>query len=181
MLEDTGNGGPSNVSQHREAAQQQPSADRDNSHDQSFTPKQQQPPSKNKSAKTKLSKDDPEAKKALIREIEGLRGRKFIKKWIPKCHHPVSKRSGSGKRSDKREYDPMCWGPAVLKAILSLAKSSPEKKWLAKALYEAVELRIQNTGDIKPQLVITDFVVIEDMLLDNWELEYAPHIRNRRK
>jgi hypothetical protein len=84
-----------------------------------------------------------------------------------------------GKRSvyRKHEIDPMKWLPSVLKAILMIAKLTNNKKWLSDAMTEVVCYRIKNTGNQKPQLVTTDFDVIEDMLVKDWKVEYSFGIR----
>lgn len=123
-------------------------------------------------------KNDMKAKMGVIREIEGLWGRGFIKSYIPKCHRPLTKR-GNKKRSTFREHetDPKNWLPSVLKAILMIAKLTDDKQWLDKAMNDVVRHRIKHTRNRKPQLVTTDFDVIEDMLVKEWDLVYSFEIR----
>lgn len=129
-----------------------------------------------------IMKNDMTAKKAVIREIEGYWGKDFIKSYIPKCHRPLvkrGKRAKCGKRSKYRnhETDPREWLPSVLKAILMIAKLTNNKKWLQEAMNDVVRHRIKHTGNRKPQLVTTDFDVIEDMLVKQWDVDYAFEIR----
>jgi hypothetical protein len=126
-----------------------------------------------------IMKNDRKAKKMLIREIEGYWGRGFIKAYVPKCHRPLVKRGSGGKRSAYREHEtnPMEWLPSVLKAILMIAKLTDDREWLEQAMNEVVRYRIKNTGNRKPQLVTTDFDVIEDMLVKDWEVGYSFGIR----
>lgn len=125
-----------------------------------------------------VMKKDLRAKKAVIREIESLWGRGFIKSYIPKCHRPLTKRV-NGKRSYLRDHetDPINWMPSVLKAILMIAKLTDDKQWLKKAMNDIVRYRIKHTGNRKPQLVTTDFSVIEDMLVKDWSVPFAFDIR----
>jgi hypothetical protein len=126
-----------------------------------------------------IMKNDMKAKKAVIKEIEHLWGKNFIKHYIPKCHRPLVKRGKHSKRSMYRshETDPKKWLPSVLKAILMIAKLTNNKNWLSKAMNDVVRYRIKNTGNRKPQLVTTDFDVIEDILVKDWKVEYAFEIR----
>ncbi|CAO2647677.1 Nn.00g085990.m01.CDS01 [Neocucurbitaria sp. VM-36] len=126
-----------------------------------------------------IMKNDMVAKKAVIREIESYWGKGFIKSYVPKCHRPLVKRGKLGKRSVYREHetDPKKWLPSVLKAILMIAKLTDNKKWLKDAMNEVVRYRIKHTGNRKPQLVTTDFDVIEDMLVKQWTVAYAFEIR----
>jgi hypothetical protein len=126
-----------------------------------------------------IKKADLAAKKAVIREIESYWGKSFIQAFIPKCHRPLVKRGQSGKRSACRshENDPKKWLPSVLKAILMIAKLTNNKKWLRDAMNDVVRYRIKHTGNRKPQLVTTDFDVIEDMLVKQWDVAYAFEIR----
>ena len=43
-----------------------------------------------------IMKNDMKAKKAVIKEIEHLWGKSFIKHYIPKCHRPLVKRGNTG-------------------------------------------------------------------------------------
>lgn len=98
-----------------------------------------------------IKKNDMEAKKEVIREIEGYWGKGFIKAYIPKCHRPLVKRGKVGKRSMYRDHetDPKNWLPSVLKSILSLAKLTQNKKWLKKGMNDVVRFRIKNTGMLR--------------------------------
>ncbi|KAI8931562.1 hypothetical protein NX059_011217 [Plenodomus lindquistii] len=126
-----------------------------------------------------IMKNDMVAKKAVIREIEGYWGKGFIRAFIPKVHRPLVKRGTQGKKAMFRahETDPKKWLPSVLKAILMIAKLTNNKKWLKDAMNDVVRYRIKNTGNRKPQLVTTDFDVIEDMLVKDWAVDYAFEIR----
>jgi hypothetical protein len=126
-----------------------------------------------------IMKNDMRAKKKVICEIEGFWGRGFIKAYIPKCHRPLVKRSSGIKRTSYREHetDPKNWLPSVLKAILMIAKLTNDKQWLAQAMHDIVRYRIKHTGNRKPQLVTTDFDVIEDMLVKDWDVPYSFEIR----
>ncbi|KAH9879549.1 hypothetical protein IAQ61_001367 [Plenodomus lingam] len=126
-----------------------------------------------------IMKNDMVAKKAVIREIESYWGKSFIRSYIPKCHRPLVKRGADGKRPAYRahETNPKKWLPSVLKAILMIAKLTKDKKWLKDAMNDVVRYRIKNTGNRKPQLVTTDFDVIEDMLVKDWAVDYAFEIR----
>jgi hypothetical protein len=126
-----------------------------------------------------IMKNDMKAKREVIREIQSYWGKGFIKACIPKCHRPLVKRGNSNKRSSYREHetDPKNWLPSVLKAILMIAKLTDDKKWLAQAMNDVVRYRIKHTGNRKPQLVTTDFDVIEDMLVKEWSVEYSFGIR----
>jgi hypothetical protein len=145
-------------------------------------------PAKNSSKRKKPSspaysakpmKNDMKSKQGVIREIEGFWGRGFIKTYIPKCHRPLTKRGNDGRRSIYRrhEMDPMKWLPSVLKAILMIAKLTDNKEWLKRAMNDIVRYRIKHTGNRKPQLVTTDFDVIEDMLVKDWSVAYSFEIR----
>ncbi|KAF2675765.1 hypothetical protein K458DRAFT_410972 [Lentithecium fluviatile CBS 122367] len=126
-----------------------------------------------------IMKNDMDAKMEVIREIEDLWGKGFIKAYIPKCHRPLVKKRKGGKRTIYREHEtnPKNWLPSVLKAILMIARITDDKLWLKKAMGEVVRYRIKNTGNRKPQLVTTDFDVIEDMLTRNWECAESFEIR----
>ncbi|KAF1911948.1 hypothetical protein BDU57DRAFT_551546 [Ampelomyces quisqualis] len=126
-----------------------------------------------------IMKNDLKAKMEVVREIEGFWGRGFIKSYIPKCHRPLVKRNGGSKRSIYREHEtsPKNWLPSVLKAILMIAKLTDDKQWLKKAMSDVVRYRIKHTGNRKPQLVTTDFDVIEDMLVKDWTVPYSFEIR----
>ncbi|KAF2742743.1 hypothetical protein M011DRAFT_490302 [Sporormia fimetaria CBS 119925] len=126
-----------------------------------------------------MKKDDASAKKALIREIEGHWGKDFIKNYIPKVHRPLVKRKKNRPRvhNRKHEDDPMKWAPSILKAILSLAEKTDDKPGLKKIMADVVRYRNQHTGNKKPQLVTTDFDVIEDVLERGWNVPQAFTIR----
>ncbi|KAJ4322347.1 hypothetical protein N0V94_002456 [Neodidymelliopsis sp. IMI 364377] len=126
-----------------------------------------------------IMKNDMAAKIEVIREIESFWGKGFIKSYIPKCHRPLVKRGKTGKRAMYREHetDPKKWLPSVLKAVLMIAKLTSDKKWLKKAMNDVVRYRIKNTGNRKPQLVTTDFDVIEDMLVKDWDVAFSFNIR----
>jgi hypothetical protein len=126
-----------------------------------------------------IMKNDMKAKKRVIREIEGFWGRGFIKAYIPKCHRPLVKRGSGTKRTAYREHetDPKNWLPSVLKAILMIAKLTDDQEWLKQAMNDVVRYRIKHTGNRKPQLVTTDFDVIEDMLVKDWAVDYSFEIR----
>ncbi|KAH8722915.1 hypothetical protein GQ44DRAFT_828555 [Phaeosphaeriaceae sp. PMI808] len=126
-----------------------------------------------------IMKNDLQAKKEVIREIESYWGKSFIKSYIPKCHRPLVKRGKGGKRSIYRDHEtnPRNWLPSVLKSILMIAKLTDDKVWLKKAMNDVVRYRIKHTGNRKPQLVTTDFDVIEDMLVKQWKVSYAFEIR----
>jgi hypothetical protein len=115
----------------------------------------------------------------VIREIESYWGKPFIKAYIPKCHRPLVKRGRGGKRTNNRSHDtnPKNWLPSVLKAILMIAKLTDDKEWLKRAMNDVVRYRIKHTGNRKPQLVTTDFDVIEDMLVKHWDVAYVFEIR----
>jgi hypothetical protein len=129
-----------------------------------------------------ISKNDMTAKKELIREIEAIWGKGFIKAWIPKCHRPLVKRGMAGTRGSHREHEsnPKNWMPSILKAILSLTKLKPDKEKLAQTMNEVVRYRIKHTGNRKPQLVTTDFDVIEDVLDQDWTVAYSFGIHYKR-
>ncbi|KAH4919169.1 hypothetical protein HBI17_067930 [Parastagonospora nodorum] len=125
-----------------------------------------------------IMKNDMKAKREVIREIQGYWGQGFIKAYIPKCHRPLVKRGIGNKRSYREhETDPRNWLPSVLKAILMIAKLTDDKKWLKKAMNDVVRYRIKHTGNRKPQLVTTDFDVIEDMLVKDWKVAFSFEIR----
>ncbi|KAH6629073.1 hypothetical protein C7974DRAFT_412898 [Boeremia exigua] len=127
-----------------------------------------------------IKKNDMEAKKEVIREIEQYWGKGFIRAYVPKCHRPLMKRGDKGgKRTMYRDHeaDPKKWLPSVLKSILSIAKLTQSKEWLKKAMNDVVRYRIKNTGNRKPQLVTTDFDVLEDMLIKDWDVPYSFSIR----
>jgi hypothetical protein len=126
-----------------------------------------------------IMKNDMKAKMEIIREIESFWGRGFIKSYIPRCHRPLLKRNGGSKRSVYRQHEnnPKNWLPSVLKAILMIAKLTDDKQWLKKAMNDVVRYRIKHTGNRKPQLVTTDFDVIEDMLVKDWSVLYSFEIR----
>lgn len=95
-----------------------------------------------------IKKNDMEAKKKVILEIEKYWGKNFIKTYISKCHRPLIKRGKSGKRAAYRDHetDPKKWLPSVLKALLGLAKLTQDKAWIKKAMNDVVRYRIKNTG-----------------------------------
>ncbi|KAJ8114591.1 hypothetical protein OPT61_g3566 [Boeremia exigua] len=126
-----------------------------------------------------IKKNDMNAKKKVIREIEKYWGKGFIKTYIPKCHRPLMKRQKGGKHVVYRshETDPKNWLPSVLKSILSIAKLTQNQAWLKKAMNDVVRYRIKNTGNRKPQLVTTDFDVLEDMLVKDWDVPFSFSIR----
>ncbi|KAL5117304.1 hypothetical protein ACEQ8H_004749 [Pleosporales sp. CAS-2024a] len=135
--------------------------------------------SKNKKSGTKPTmKNDVGAKREVIREIQGYWGKGFIKAYIPQCHRPLVKRDNASKRSNREhEMNAMNWLPSVLKSILMIAKLTNDKHWLKQAMNDVVRYRIKHTGNRKPQLVTTDFDVIEDMLVKDWSVEYSFGIR----
>ncbi|KAH7074278.1 hypothetical protein FB567DRAFT_611228 [Paraphoma chrysanthemicola] len=126
-----------------------------------------------------IMKNDMKAKLQVIREIESYWGKGFIKAYIPKCHLPLVKRGKGVKRVNNRsrEMDPKNWLPSILKAILMIAKLTDNKDWIKQAMNDVVRYRIKHTGNRKPQLVTTDFDVIEDMLTKQWAVHYAFSIR----
>ncbi|KAF2713385.1 hypothetical protein K504DRAFT_136501 [Pleomassaria siparia CBS 279.74] len=126
-----------------------------------------------------LTKNDMEAKKELIAEIEKFWGKGFIKNFIPKCHRPLVKRGKLGKRSAFRqsENDPKKWMPSVLKAVLMIAKKTDDKQWLKEQMRDVVTYRIKHTGNRKPQLVTTDFDVIEDVFDSGWTVAQSFTVR----
>ncbi|KAF1925985.1 uncharacterized protein M421DRAFT_229145 [Didymella exigua CBS 183.55] len=136
-------------------------------------------PSRRPAASKPIKKNDMVAKLEVICEIERCWGAGFIRAYVPKCHRPLVKRGRDGKRAMYREHeaDPKKWLPSVLKAILSLAKMTANKAWLKKAMNDVVRYRIKNTGNRKPQLVTTDFDVLEDMLVKDWDIAYSFGIR----
>ena len=95
-----------------------------------------------------IKKNDMEAKKRVIHEIEKYWGKNFIKNYISKCHRPLIKRGRSGKRAAYRDHetDPKKWLPSVLKSLLGLAKLTQDKAWIKKAMDDVVRYRIKNTG-----------------------------------
>lgn len=125
-----------------------------------------------------VSKNDMQAKRQIIREIETHWGEGFIKRYIPKCHRPLAK-PRNGKRSIYRTYesDPDNWLPSVLKAMLMVASQTNDVAAFHKAIDDVVRHRIKNTGNRKPQLVTTDFDVIEDMIIRGWSCEDSFKIR----
>ncbi|KAJ4371859.1 hypothetical protein N0V86_008413 [Didymella sp. IMI 355093] len=126
-----------------------------------------------------IKKNDMVAKLEVIREIEQYWGKGFIRAYLPKCHRPLVKKGKGGKRAIYRDHetDPKKWLPSVLKAILSIAKLTADKAWLKKAMNDVVRYRIKNTGNRKPQLVTTDFDILEDMLVKDWDVSYSFGIR----
>ncbi|KAH7119641.1 hypothetical protein B0J11DRAFT_590544 [Dendryphion nanum] len=124
-------------------------------------------------------KDDVVAKNKVIREIERHWGKGFIKTYIPKCHRPLVKRQQGYSRAIPRrdECNPHKWHPSVLKSMLMLAKKTDDKGLLRKHMASVVKHRIRNTGNKKPQLVTTDFDVIEDIMERNWTLHDSFNVR----
>ncbi|KAI4643136.1 hypothetical protein J4E93_007205 [Alternaria ventricosa] len=137
-----------------------------------------------------ILKNDLVAKKAVIKSIESYWGKNWVKTHIPKCHRPLVSthtlpsyspptNTPQYKNGTKRNYnrahenDPMKWLPLVLKSILMVAKLTKNRKWLAATMNKVVRYRVKNTGNRKPQLCSTDFDVMEDMLVKDWEVEYA--------
>ncbi|KAI4909218.1 hypothetical protein J4E90_007915 [Alternaria incomplexa] len=120
-----------------------------------------------------ILKNDLKAKKAVIKSIEGFWGKNWVKTYIPKCHRPLFKNGTKRNYNRAHENDPMKWLPLVLKSILMVAKLTKNRKWLAATMNEVVRYRVKNTGNRKPQLCSTDFDVMEDMLVKDWEVEYA--------
>lgn len=73
--------------------------------------------------------------------------------------------------------DPKKWLPSVLKALLGISYLTTDKAFLKKAMNNIVRHRIKHTGNRKPQLVTTDFDVIEDMITRGWDIETSFSIR----
>jgi hypothetical protein len=73
--------------------------------------------------------------------------------------------------------DPKKWLPSVLKALLGISYLTTDKAFLKKAMNDIVRHRIKHTGNRKPQLVTTDFDVIEDMITRGWDIETSFSIR----
>ena len=169
---------------HRHAQHQQPMqtsqrpVPRPNTQTTPSTPHHKKPGPKPWSTKP-LTKNDIEAKKELIAEIERYWGKGFIKAFIPKCHRPLVKKGKHGKRSAFRqsENDPKKWMPSVLKAVLMIAKKTNDKQWLKEQMRDVVTYRIKHTGNRKPQLVTTDFDVIEDVFDSGWTVAQSFAIR----
>lgn len=125
-----------------------------------------------------IMKNDMAAKMEVIREIERYWGKNFIKNYIPKCHRPLVKRKGHRRPVNRdRETNPRNWLPSVLKAVLMIARLTNDKMWLKNAMREVVRYRIKHTGNRKPQLVTTDFDVIEDMYTKGWDCQSSFQIR----
>jgi hypothetical protein len=126
-----------------------------------------------------ILKNDLQAKKLIIRQIEGHWGKDFIKNYIPKVHRPLVKRKKGKARTHNRKHedDPMKWLPSILKAMLSLARLTDDKARLKKLMGDVVRYRNQHTGNKKPQLVTTDFDVIEDMVERGWSVKQSFEIR----
>ena len=137
------------------------------------------------------------AKMEVIREIEKNWGKGFILNYIPKCHRPLQKRKG-GKRAAYRVHetgmwklrvhfcynhsaylcaDPKKWLPSVLKSVLMVSNLTKDKVFLKKAFNDIVRHRIKHTGNRKPQLVTTDFDIIEDMIVRGWDIETSFTVR----
>jgi hypothetical protein len=115
----------------------------------------------------------------LIRQIEGHWGVNWIQNYIPKIHRPLRKRKPGQSRvyNRKSEDNPMKWMPSVLKAVLMVAKIYDDKPRLKKIMTEVVHYRNHHTGNKKPQLVTTDFDVIEDVLDKGWTVKQSFDIR----
>ncbi|KAF2472522.1 uncharacterized protein BDR25DRAFT_366515 [Lindgomyces ingoldianus] len=129
---------------------------------------------------TPIKKNDLEAKKGVIREIEKFWGTNFIRQYVPKVRRPLVKRPPGPKRKDTQRYpqnDPKYWQPAVLKAVLMVAQKCGDKIRLRRLMNEAVEYRIKHTGNLKPQLVTTDFDVIEDVIEKGWTIPQSFSVR----
>lgn len=126
-----------------------------------------------------ITKNDTVAKKALIREIEGHWGKDFIKTYIPKIHRPLAKRKKGQSRVFNRrpEDNAVKWHPSVLKSVLMVAKKSDDRAQLKKLMGDTVRWRNQHTGNKKPQLVTTDFDVIDDVLENGWGVAQSCNIR----
>lgn len=71
----------------------------------------------------------------------------------------------------------MKWLPSVLKAVLGISELTNDKDFLKQAMNDIVRHRIKHTGNRKPQLVTTDFDVIEDMVTRGWDIETSFSIR----
>ncbi|KAL1610579.1 hypothetical protein SLS60_002249 [Paraconiothyrium brasiliense] len=125
-----------------------------------------------------IAKNDMKAKMEVIRAIEANWGKNFITNYIPKCHRPLQKKKG-GKRTSYRQHetDPKKWLPSVLKALLGISELTNDRAFLKKAMNDIVRHRIKHTGNRKPQLVTTDFDVIEDMITRGWDIETSFSIR----
>ncbi|OAF99990.1 uncharacterized protein CC84DRAFT_1222324 [Paraphaeosphaeria sporulosa] len=125
-----------------------------------------------------IAKNDMKAKMEVIRAIEKNWGKNFIRDYIPKCHRPLQKKKG-GKRTAFRQHemDPKKWLPSVLKSLLGISYLTTDKAFLKKAMNDIVRHRIKHTGNRKPQLVTTDFDVIEDMITRGWDIETSFSIR----
>ncbi|KAJ4298960.1 hypothetical protein N0V90_004204 [Kalmusia sp. IMI 367209] len=125
-----------------------------------------------------IAKNDMKAKMEVIRAIERNWGKNFIINYIPKCHRPLQKKKG-GKRTAYRQHetDPKKWLPSVLKAVFMVSNHTRDRAFLKKAMNDVVRYRIKHTGNRKPQLVTTDFDVIEDMLVRGWEVDTSFSIR----
>jgi hypothetical protein len=124
-----------------------------------------------------VMKNDMVAKMEVIREIESHWGKGFIRAYIPKCHRPLMKKGNKRCYTREHETDPKKWLPSVLKAVLMIARLTKDKVWLKKAMLEVVRYRIKHTGNRKPQLVTTDFDVIEDMLTRGWACAVSFEVR----
>ncbi|KAJ4349487.1 uncharacterized protein N0V89_008103 [Didymosphaeria variabile] len=125
-----------------------------------------------------IAKNDMKAKMEVIRAIEDNWGKNFIIDYIPKCHRPLQKKKG-GKRTSYRQHetDPKKWLPSVLKAVHGISELTNDRAFLKKAMNDIVRHRIKHTGNRKPQLVTTDFDVIEDMITHGWDIETSFSIR----
>ncbi|ORX94881.1 hypothetical protein BCR34DRAFT_205249 [Clohesyomyces aquaticus] len=120
------------------------------------------------------------AKLEVIREIEEFWGKNWTRQYVPKVRRPLVKRPPGPKRKDAQRFpqnDPRQWQPAVLKAVLMVARKCDEKPKLRRLMNEAVEYRIKHTGNLKPQLVTTDFDVIDDVVEKGWSVPQAFSIR----
>ncbi|KAF1998555.1 hypothetical protein P154DRAFT_564701 [Amniculicola lignicola CBS 123094] len=132
-----------------------------------------------KPTKTPLMKNDMKAKIAVIKEIESFWGRGFIKRYIPQCHRPLVKRPPGTTRNIPRfhEEDPKKWKPSVLKAIRMICEKTDDHLLVKKLMGEVIGYRNKNTGNKKPEVVTTDFDVIEDVVEKGWAVPQSFAIR----
>ncbi|KAF2259477.1 hypothetical protein CC78DRAFT_548251 [Lojkania enalia] len=131
------------------------------------------------SGKSQLMKNDMNAKKEVIKEIEGFWGKNFIRKYIPQKHRILVKRPPGTGRNIPRfpENDPRKWKPSVLKALRSLCEKSSEKARLRSLISDVVKYRNKHTGNKKPEIVTTDIDVIEDVIDRGWSVSQSFNIR----
>ncbi|KAF2735879.1 hypothetical protein EJ04DRAFT_182999 [Polyplosphaeria fusca] len=141
--------------------------------------RQRKKPGPKPGPKSLLMKNDLGAKKEVIKEIEGFWGKGFIRKFIPQQHRPLTKRPKGTTRAIPRypENDPKKWKPSVLKAIRSLAEKNQDKSMMRKMMSDIVRYRNRHTGNKKPELVTTDFDIIEDILDRGWTIKQSFEIR----